>query len=123
MSPIDYDSRTFRLVSNSGTGETGTQTIFHYRQKGRVVWGTYRGGNIVLGTLLAKVGRAGRLDMTYQHLNKNGDFMSGRCVTRLEVLPDGRYRLHERWRWTTGDQSSGASIAEEIARRKLSRAG
>ena len=123
MTPISYEGRTFRNVSNSGTGEAGTQTIFHYRQKGRVVWGTYRGGNIVLGTLLAKVGRAGRLDMTYQHLNKNGDFMSGRCLTRLEMLSDGRYRLHERWRWTSGDQSSGASIAEEFIRKRRARGG
>lgn len=122
MTPISYDGRSFRIVSNSGTGESGSQTIFHYRQKGRVVWGTYRGGNIVLGTLLAKVGRSGRLEMSYQHLNKNGDFMAGRCTTRLEVLPDGRYRLHEKWQWTTGDESSGASLAEEFIRRKSPRA-
>ena len=31
-----------------------------------------------------------------------------------EVLPDGRLRLYEEWKWTNGDLSSGTSIVEEI---------
>jgi hypothetical protein len=34
----------------------------------------------------------------------------------LEVLPDDRVRLHERWRWTSGDCSSGQSVVEELHR-------
>lgn len=113
-----YNHRRFRTVRNSDGGEVSSETVFHYRQKGSVVWGTYRGGNIVFGTLLAQADPAGRLDMTYQHLNKNGELMTGRCKTRLEILDDGRYRLHERWQWTNGDLSSGKSIAEEVPRKR-----
>jgi len=41
--------------------------------------------------------------------------MTGVCRSRLEILADGRYRLHEDWQWTSGDLSSGSSIVEEIA--------
>jgi hypothetical protein len=56
--------------------------------------------------------------MVYQHLNKNGDFRAGRCRARTETLPDGRYRLHERWVWTAGAEGSGRSVTEEVPRRR-----
>jgi len=44
MREIDFDGRRFRTVRNSDAGEASSQTVFHYRQKGSVVWATYRGG-------------------------------------------------------------------------------
>ena len=35
---IDYEGKTFRSVSNSASGEVGTETVFHYHQHGRLVW-------------------------------------------------------------------------------------
>jgi hypothetical protein len=118
MDDLDFDGRRFRTVSNSEAGESGSQTIFHYRQKGSVVWATYHGGNVAFGTLLARTETGGRLEMVYQHLNKNGDFRAGRCRARAEVLEDGRYRLHERWVWTEGAEGSGRSVTEEVPRRR-----
>ena len=40
--------------------------------------------------------------------------MSGECRSVPTLLPDGRLRLDEEWRWTTGDRSSGRSIVEEL---------
>jgi hypothetical protein len=40
--------------------------------------------------------------------------MTGLCRSRLEILPDGRYRLHEEWQWTSGDKSRGTSVVEEV---------
>jgi hypothetical protein len=115
---IDFDRRRFRTVRNSEAGESSSETVFRYRQKGSVVWATYQGGDVTYGTLLARVDGDGRLEMVYQHLNKNGDFRSGRCFTRTEVLPDGRYRLHERWVWTSGGAGSGRSVTEEVPPRR-----
>jgi hypothetical protein len=121
---IDFDRRRFRTVRNSDAGESSSETVFRYRQKGSVVWATYLGGDVTYGTLLARVDREGRLDMVTQHLNKNGDFRSGRCRARTEILPDGRYRLHERWEWTSGAAGSGRSVTEEVPyRRRSTRAG
>lgn len=111
---IDYDGRRFRSVSNSPTGEVGAETVFAYHQKGDVVWATYEGGAIRFGTLIAKVDGDGVLDMRYHHVNAAGELMTGVCSSTPEVLPDGRVRLHEQWRWTSGDGSSGESVIEEV---------
>ncbi|MEO1478042.1 MAG: n-acetylglutamate synthase [Bacteroidota bacterium] len=115
MLPISYNGRQFRTVSNSPNGEVSDATRFEYRQRGDVVWATYEGGGIRFGTLVASVDDDGVLDMRYAHVNTKGDMMTGTCRSTPEVLPDGRLRLHERWQWTSGDESAGTSVVEEIA--------
>ncbi|MDQ3171204.1 MAG: n-acetylglutamate synthase [Acidobacteriota bacterium] len=109
-----YDGRRFRVVANTDNGDSGPGTVFHYRQHGDTVWATYEGGDVAFGTLLARVHSHGGLSMRYQHLNSKGEFCCGRCESELEVLPDGRYRLNERWQWTEPLTSSGQSVIEEI---------
>ena len=111
---IDYHNRRFRPVDTTDNGEVGGGTLFHYRQSGDVVWATYDGGGVLLGTLVATADVQGRLDMRYCHVNTAGQLMTGECRTEPELLPDGRLRLHERWRWTCGDQSEGESVVEEV---------
>jgi hypothetical protein len=112
---INYDNRNFRSISNSETGEVGSETIFRYHQEGKVVWAEYSGGEIVRGMLIAKMLPDDSLDMRYQHINRKGDLMTGFCKSIPEILLDGRIRLYEEWQWTCGDQSSGSSVIEEIA--------
>ncbi|MEO0559644.1 MAG: n-acetylglutamate synthase [Bacteroidota bacterium] len=114
MKPIHYHDRRFRAIHTAENGEVRGDTLFHYRQQGETVWGTYEGGGIRLGTLIATVGDAGHLDMRYAHVNADGDLRTGTCQSTPEVLSDGRIRLHERWQWTSGDHSSGESIVEEV---------
>jgi hypothetical protein len=113
-SSIDYDGRRFRLVENSGTGEVGPGTVFGYRQDGDVVSATYEGGGVRFGALVATADDGGNLDVRYGHVNASGGLMTGECRSTPEVLTDGRLRLHEEWRWTSGDRSSGRSVVEEI---------
>jgi len=111
---IDYDGRRFRSVENSDTGEVGPETVFGYRQDGDVVSATYEGGDVRFGTLIATADGEGNLDARYGHVNASGELMTGECRSTPEMLPDGRLRLHEEWRWTSGDRSSGRSVVEEI---------
>jgi hypothetical protein len=111
---MNYDGKTFRSVSNSASGEVGSETLFQYHQKGDAVWAEYSGGSILIGNLVARCGESGDLDMRYQHLNRNGELMTGECRSRPELLPDGRIRLHEKWRWTSGARSEGESVIEEV---------
>ncbi len=111
---IDYDGRRFRSVENSGSGEVGPETVFGYRQDGDVVSATYEGGDVRFGTLIATADGEGNLDARYGHVNASGELMTGECRSTPEMLPDGRLRLHEEWRWTSGDGSSGRSVVEEI---------
>jgi hypothetical protein len=111
---FNYDGRTFRTVSNSEAGEVNSQTIFRYHEHANVVWAEYEGGRIVKGVLLATKNPEGVLDMRYQHVNSKGELMTGLCRSVPELLPDGRYRLREFWRWTCGDCSKGESVVEEV---------
>ncbi len=114
MSNINYHNRYFKSVSNSGSGEVDAETIFHYQQQDDIVSATYQGGAIRFGTLIAKVASDGSLDMRYQHVNQQGELMTGKCHSVPEQLSDGRLRMHETWQWTSGDGSSGTSQIEEV---------
>lgn len=111
---INYDGRRFTSIQNSGTGEVGSETAFHYHQRDNIVWAEYSGGEIAYGHLIAICDENGQLDMRYHHVNSSGEIMTGTCQSTPEILPDGRIRLHEKWQWTSGDLTSGESIIEEL---------
>ena len=111
---INYNDRRFRAVDTIGSGDVDSDTVFHYRQEGDVVWATYTGGGVSFGTLTALVLPDGRLDMRYQQVSRAGAIKTGLCLSTPEVLPDGRLRLHERWRWTEGGEGTGESRVEEV---------
>ncbi len=109
-----FDDKRFSVIDNSSSGEVSSETIFHYHQKGDLLWGEYSGGGIRFGNLIAKVDEENNLDMRYQHLNEAGKLMTGTCFSRFELLEDNRIRMHEEWRWTSEDKTKGRSIIEEI---------
>lgn len=111
---INYDKKKFVSVVNTNNGEVGSKTVFHYRQKNNIVWAEYSGGAILKGFLIAKILDDTSLDMRYEHINTNGNLMTGICISTPEILLDGRIRLHEKWQWTSGDLSLGESIIEEF---------
>lgn len=111
---LNYHDRIFRSVSNSEGGDVGAGTEFHYRQEGRIVWATYRGGGVAFGTLIATVLGDGRLDMRYHHVAAGGGIRSGRCVSTPHLLPDGRICLDESWTWTEGGEGEGQSSIVEV---------
>jgi hypothetical protein len=111
---ISYNGRVFRSVSNTTNGEVSSETLFSYRHENAIVWATYAGGGISFGTLIAVVNDDDSLEMRYQHVNAQGELMTGRCRSVPEMLSDGRIRLHESWQWTCGDCSSGQSVVEEV---------
>ncbi len=107
-----YDGKTFVSVQNSANGEVSSQTIFHYKQEGNILSATYTGGQIVKGTLIGLVNKDGSLQFRYNHVNKLNEIKGGECHSTPEMLPDGRIRLHEKWRWAEG--SEGESVLEEV---------
>ncbi|MBL7828130.1 MAG: hypothetical protein JNJ57_15980 [Saprospiraceae bacterium] len=111
---INYNQKIFRPVVNSDNGEVSGETTFYYQQHDQIVTGSYGGGEILLGHLIAVVEPDGCLDMRYHHLNRAGELQTGVCRSVPEILPNGKIRLHETWRWTSGDGSTGHSIIEEV---------
>lgn len=111
---INYDGKVFKPLMNSDNGQVGDDTVFRYSQSGNIVEGTYAGGDILKGTLIAVVDEDGSLDMRYQHVDVNGNLRTGKCLSIPEVMKDGRIRLREQWEWTCDDFSAGQSVIEEI---------
>jgi hypothetical protein len=111
---INYGERLFRPVRTEGASQTDQETLFRYSQLGNRVTATYSGGSIAYGHLLGLVDENGVLEMRYHQVDVEGELRTGVCTTTPEVLKDGKLRLHERWRWTCGDGSSGSSTLEEI---------
>ncbi len=111
---INYHNRIFRPVSTSENGEVSSETRFRYEQHGQIVTSAYTGGKIVYGHLIGVVDASGAIDMRYHQVNDKGELMTGRCRSSPELLPNGKIRLHESWEWTSGDQSKGQSVIEEL---------
>lgn len=110
---INYNDRIFRPVNNSENGEVNEETTFHYQQQGFLVSATYSGGKVLFGHLIGLADADGNMEIRYHHVNENGELMTGICQSTPVALPDGRLRLYEKWKWTSGDGSEGESIVEE----------
>lgn len=112
---INYDGRIFRSLANTAGGDVGGDTLFHYHQRGHIVWATYQGGQVAFGTLIAIVSpEDDSLDMRYQHVSADRTLKTGRCRSTPLLLPDGRLRLRELWQWTEGGTGAGESEIEEV---------
>lgn len=111
---MNYHNKKFRPVSNSENGEVDAETIFEYKQSGTILTCRYSGKVIIEGHLLGIVDEDGKIEMRYHQINRAGQLMAGKCHSIPEQLPDGRIRLHEKWQWTSGDESYGESVLEEI---------
>jgi hypothetical protein len=116
MASLDLHNRRFIGVVNYDDGDANQDTVFRYYQDGDLVWGTYEGGRIRHGQILGRVNPEGKLDMAWQYLNLDDQIVAGTCTSTPELLPDGRYRLNEKWETTLGPAAgqSGESAIEEM---------
>ncbi|MNK40580.1 hypothetical protein D3C87_592300 [compost metagenome] len=110
---LNYNDKTFKPVSNTENGETSDETTFKYKQVGNLLTAEYAGGKIKYGHLIGLVDENGNIDMRYHQINDAGTLMTGICNSKPEYLPNGKIRLYETWKWTSGDYSNGESIIEE----------
>ena len=111
---MNYHNKKFKPVSNTENAETSGDTVFLYQQNGRILTSEYSGGQVVKGHLIGLVDEEGNIDMRYHQVNREGVLMTGVCRSRPEIMENGKVRLHEEWQWTSGNQSKGESILEEI---------
>jgi len=108
------DGRIFADVTTAHAGDVGADTRFEYHEAADgTVWARYAGGTVGLGFLVG-TRVEDRLDFRYSHVTTDGATASGHCQSTIEVLDDGRLRLHETWEWESRD-GSGASTVEEVA--------
>ncbi|MEK6155627.1 n-acetylglutamate synthase [Flavobacteriaceae bacterium 3-367] len=111
---MNYNNKRFRPIRNTKNAETSEETIFCYTQEGNILTSAYEGGGILKGHLIGLVDEAGTIEMRYHQVNKDGVLMTGICTSRPQIAPNGKIRLHESWQWTSGNNSKGNSILEEL---------
>ncbi|MCR9174324.1 MAG: n-acetylglutamate synthase [bacterium] len=111
---MNYNNKKFKVIQSSGSGEVTEDFTFHYQQEGNILSCSYSGGDIKEGMLVGSVDDDGVITFNYKQINLRGQERSGICVSTPETMEDGRIRLHEQWRWTDGDQSTGSTVLEEI---------
>ena len=112
MSEPTLDGRLLQPADHPEGGEVDVETMFEFRQQGDLISATYKGGAVRLGFLVG-VRSGDRLEFRYVQVNREGEISSGRSSDRIEILSDGRVRLHETWVWESR-QGSGTSTLEEI---------
>jgi len=101
-------------VSPARTGDVGGDTVFEYHEEvDGTVWARYEGGAVRLGFLVGTRHRATTLDFRYAHVTADGDTATGHCTSRIELLADGRLRLHETWEWDSRE-GRGTSVLDEV---------
>jgi len=111
---MNYNNKKFKVVQNTDNGETSEETIFEYKQKGTILTCDYNGGQIVKGHLIGLVDKDGNIEMRYHQVNLKGELMTGTCISKPLLTSNGKIRLYEEWQWTSGDETSGKSVLEEV---------
>lgn len=106
------DGRRFRGASGGVAASADTVFAFREDRLTGVVTATYSGGAVVAGSLVGTREDA-RVVFRYTQLTADGSLDTGRSSDRVEVLDDGRLRLHETWTWDSRD-GSGESVLEEL---------
>jgi hypothetical protein len=110
---MNYNGKIFKPIVTSETSEISINTIFKYQQNGTILTCDYSGDTIKKGHLIGVVKQDDTIEMCYHQVNHNDILMTGNCISKPEILSNGKIRLHEKWKWTSGDKSEGESIIEE----------
>jgi len=106
---VNLAGRTFRAVSNSENGHSNSETELRFTADDGIVVGTYSGGTIAVGHVLAKRTSVSELEMLYHSATTDGIHGAGTAHATFSPDPEGRLHMHLNWQWLTGDRSSGQS--------------
>lgn len=99
----------FRAVTNSKNGSLNAETIMRFASDDPVIVGSYSGGTIIAGHVLAKRLDESEIEMLYQGATTAGQVQAGKARAQFRPNVDGRMSMYLEWQWLTGDRSSGQS--------------
>jgi hypothetical protein len=106
---MNLAGKTFRLVSNSKNGHVNSETEMRFTADSDIVEGTYRGGKVAAGHVLAKRTSETELEMLYHGATTDGAQSAGKARATFARDEGGLMRMHLDWQWLTGDRSKGQS--------------
>jgi hypothetical protein len=101
---------TFHAVSNSSSGALNTETTMTFQSDDEMgILGTYRGGTIRAGNVIAIRKDDVTIDMLYHCVTVSGELKAGRAVGKFAEDAEKRWRMRLNWQWLTGDCTKGRS--------------
>ena len=106
---MNLAGKTFRAVSNTASGAVSSETAMSFETDDGVAAGSYAGGAVKVGHVLARHGERDRLELLYHGATADGDIRAGKAQGRLEYDEDGRLQMILSWQWLTGDKATGHS--------------
>ncbi|EAR03014.1 hypothetical protein [Maribacter sp. HTCC2170] len=108
MNKLDFNNKTFSLITNSKNGEVDTETVFEYSQKGNLVTAEYHGGNIRYGKIISVL-KSNELHMRYQCITTDDELKAGKAIAEISLNEQGKIKLKLNWEWLGGNQTIGTS--------------
>jgi hypothetical protein len=109
---MNLDGLTFGVTSTAAIGVVSSDTRLRVVQRGTRVLGRYDGGSIQRGYLVGRV-QGEALIYRYAQRELGGRVHGGHSHCDLEVLQDGRVRIHEHFTWATRD-GAGTNVFEQV---------
>lgn len=110
---INYNGKIFSPIGNDAGCDYSIETLFVFRQTGKILTSNYSGGRIVRGHMLAIVDEDGSMKMSYHHVTIELVLIAGSGECSPEILPSGKIMLLQKWKSTTGDLVEGNLIIVE----------
>ena len=114
MTPPGLKGRTFRAMSNSAHGQSGSATEMEFTGDDDYVTATYAGGGVRLGQVLGRRTKDDALDMHYHAGSTSGEIRAGHGRATFAADSQGRMRMFIEWQWLTGDHAPGHSEWVEV---------
>ncbi len=108
LSKFNFNNKKFSLIENTDKGKVTGDTIFEYKQDGKLVTADYQGGTITYGKIIAKIEKD-KLNMLYQCMTTEGELKAGKAIAKIKIDPDGKIRLSLDWEWIGGGVGKGRS--------------
>lgn len=109
MSTIDFNNKSFALISNSEEGKVTDETIFEYKQNGNLVTADYQGGSILYGKIIAVL-EGNYLNMLYQCVTMESKLMAGKAKAQISLNENNKIKLVLNWEWLDDGKEKGISI-------------
>ena len=114
MTPPRLTGRTFRALSNSAHGQSGSATEMQFTGDDAYVTAIYAGGGVRLGQVLARRTSDDALDMHYHAGSTKGDIRAGHGLATFAADQQGKLRMFIEWQWLSGDHGAGHSEWLEV---------
>lgn len=108
MNKINFNNKTFSLITNSENGKVNSETIFEYKQNGNFVTADYYGGTIRYGKIIAILNET-QLNMLYQCITFDNELKAGKAIADISFTENEKIKLKLNWEWLGDRNETGVS--------------